>query len=205
MGEKLIKEISDPQSDRPTQSLGCDRPGFITLVTRARSYSLPDPMTKQTRLKQGIINHTPAFLTPISKSIASQVGAISVTAFNGGDNLRRPMMELKRNESHPDRGYVPFVDDEIIFHIRPEQSRTSPPTLPSPHHQPSYLPNPVDYGRHHGDSDGIVTTVTATTVATIAAAARETGQRSHICALFRSILLQAMFLKTSVRLCYITY
>ena len=56
MGEELSKEISDPQSHRPTQSLGCDRPGFTTLVTRARSYSLPDPMTKQTRVKQGFIN-----------------------------------------------------------------------------------------------------------------------------------------------------
>ena len=76
MGEELSKEISDPQSDRPTKSLGCDRPGFTTLVTRARStqslgcdrpgvttlvtrarsYTLPDPMTKQTKVKQGFIN-----------------------------------------------------------------------------------------------------------------------------------------------------
>ena len=46
MGEELSKEISDPQSDRLTQNLGCDRPGFTTLVTKARSYTLPDPMTK---------------------------------------------------------------------------------------------------------------------------------------------------------------
>ena len=64
MREKLSKEISDPQSDRPTQSLDCDRPGFTTLVTRARSYTLPDPMAKQTRVKQGIINPTLALLTP---------------------------------------------------------------------------------------------------------------------------------------------
>ena len=127
MEEELSKEISDPQLDRPTQSLGCDRPGFITLVTSARSYTLPDPMNKQTSVKQGIINPTPAFLTPISKSIASQVCAISATALNGGDNLRRPMMELKRNESHPDRGYVPLVDDEISFHIR----RRTKPNLPT--------------------------------------------------------------------------
>ena len=74
-------------------------------------------MTKQTRVRQGIINPTLAFLTSISKSMASPVGAISATAINGGDNLRRPMMELKRNESHPDRGYVPLVDDEVSFHI----------------------------------------------------------------------------------------
>ena len=137
-------------------------------------------MTKQTRLKQGIINHTPAFLTPTSKPIASQVGAISATAFNGGDNLRRPMMELERNESHPDRGYVPLVDDEISFHIRPEQGRTSPPTLPSPHHRPSYLPNPVDYARHHEDSDAVVSTVTATTSNDRIRSERDGPENPHI-------------------------
>ena len=171
MGEEPNKEISDPQSNRPTQSLGCDRSGFTTLVTRARFYTLPDPMTKHTRIKQGIVNLTPAFLASIFKSIASQVGATSATAFDGGDNLSRPMMGLRRNESHPDKGYVPLADDEVSFHIRPEQSRTFPPTLPSPHHRPSYLPNPVDYARHHEDSDAVVTTVAATTGATTAAAA----------------------------------
>ena len=56
MGEELSKEISNPQSDRHTQSLGCDLPGFTTLVTRARFYTLPDPETKQTKVKQGFIN-----------------------------------------------------------------------------------------------------------------------------------------------------
>ena len=117
IGEELSKEISDSQSDRRTQSLDCDRPGFTTLVTRARSYALLDPMTKETRVKQRIIKPTPALLTLIS--IESHVSASSATSFNGGDNFRRPMMELKRNESHPDRGYVPLVDEEVSFHLRP--------------------------------------------------------------------------------------
>ena len=54
MREKLSKSISDPQSDRPKQGLGCDRPRFTTLVTRARSYTLPDPMLKQTKTKDGL-------------------------------------------------------------------------------------------------------------------------------------------------------
>ena len=70
-------------------------------------------------------------------------------------------MELKRNESHPDRGYVQLVDDEASFRIRPEQNQTSPPTLLSPHHRPSYLPNPFDYARHHEDSDAAITARTA--------------------------------------------
>ena len=51
MGEELSKEISDPQSDRAMQSLGSDWPGFTTLVTRARSYTVSDLMTKLTRVK----------------------------------------------------------------------------------------------------------------------------------------------------------
>ena len=133
-------------------------------------------MTKETRVKQRIINPTSAFLTPISN--ASQVGASSATAFNGRDNFRRPtMMELKRNESQPDRGYAPLVDEEVNIHLRPESSRTSPPILPSPHHRPSYLPKSVDYVHDHEDSDAVVKTVTATTVATTAAAERERRSR----------------------------
>ena len=56
MREELSKEISDPQSDRPTQGLGCDRPGLSTLVTRARSYTLPNPSIRQTKMKQGFID-----------------------------------------------------------------------------------------------------------------------------------------------------
>ena len=52
MGEELSKEISDPKSDRTMQSLGCDRPGFKTLITRARSNTVPDPMTRQTRVNK---------------------------------------------------------------------------------------------------------------------------------------------------------
>ena len=52
MGEELSKEINDPQSDRPTQGLGYDRTGFSTLVTRARSYTLPDPTIRQTKVKR---------------------------------------------------------------------------------------------------------------------------------------------------------
>ena len=80
------------------------------------------------------------------------MGATLVTAFNGGDNLSRPMMELKRNESHPDRGYVQLVDDEISFHIRSEQNRTSPRTLLTSHLRTSYLPIPVDYAYYNEDA-----------------------------------------------------
>ena len=38
MEEELSKSISDPQSNRPTHGLG-----FTTLITRVRSYTLPDP------------------------------------------------------------------------------------------------------------------------------------------------------------------
>ena len=152
MGEELSKSICNPQSDQPTQRLDCDRPGFTTLVTRARSYTLPNPMINQTKVTQGFINPerieirgqrspasspnhswarqktkristlstfytdpnlyheavsysnknddsstgprlqslrpisnpTQAFLASTSKSIASQVGVTSATAFRGG-------------------------------------------------------------------------------------------------------------------------
>ena len=41
----------------------------------------------------------------------SQVGTTLAKAFNGGDNPSQPVMGLKRNDSHPDRGYVQLVDD----------------------------------------------------------------------------------------------
>ena len=56
IGEELRKSNSDAQWYRPTHGLGFDRPGFTTLVTRARSYTLPDLMLKQTKVKQGFIN-----------------------------------------------------------------------------------------------------------------------------------------------------
>ena len=52
----LSKSINDPQLDRPTQSLDGDRPSFTTRTTRAKSYTLPDSMLKQTNVKQGFIN-----------------------------------------------------------------------------------------------------------------------------------------------------
>ena len=54
LGEELCKSICNPQSDQPTQRLDYDRPGFTTLVTRARSYTLPNPMINQTNVKQGL-------------------------------------------------------------------------------------------------------------------------------------------------------
>ena len=41
MGEELSKEITDLQSDRPTQGLGCDRPRSSTLVTRVSPINYP--------------------------------------------------------------------------------------------------------------------------------------------------------------------
>ena len=69
-------------------------------------------------------------------------------------------MELKRNESHPDRGYVQMVDDEARFRTKLEQNRTTPPTLLNPHHRPSYLPDPADYARHHENNNPAITATT---------------------------------------------
>ena len=53
MGEELSKSVGEQQLDRPPKCLDCDRPGFITRATRAKSYTLPDPVLQQSKVKQG--------------------------------------------------------------------------------------------------------------------------------------------------------
>ena len=56
MGKEVSESISEPQWDRPTQGLDGDRPGFTTRETMVKSDTLPDPMIKQSKVKQRFTN-----------------------------------------------------------------------------------------------------------------------------------------------------